>query len=76
MRRYDFPIAPVILGVILGPLMEIQLRRALQGSGGDVGRVRRATADHRLLVSRSRRSRPLSAGPDRLAARARVGEED
>ncbi len=29
MRRYDFPIAPVILGVILGPLMETQARRAL-----------------------------------------------
>ena len=35
MRRYDFPIAPVILGVILGPLMETQARRALVGSGGD-----------------------------------------
>ncbi len=33
MRRYDFPIAPVILGVILGPLMEVQARRALVGSG-------------------------------------------
>ena len=31
MRRYDFPIAPVILGVILGPLMETQARRALDG---------------------------------------------
>jgi putative tricarboxylic transport membrane protein len=37
MRRYDFPIAPVILGVILGPLMETQARRALVGSGGDLG---------------------------------------
>jgi putative tricarboxylic transport membrane protein len=37
MRRYDFPIAPVILGVILGPLMETQGRRALVGSGGDLG---------------------------------------
>jgi putative tricarboxylic transport membrane protein len=36
MRRYDFPIAPVILGVILGPLMEVQARRALVGSGNDV----------------------------------------
>jgi putative tricarboxylic transport membrane protein len=35
MRRYDFPIAPVILGVILGPLMEVQARRALVGSGND-----------------------------------------
>ena len=37
MRRYDFPIAPVILGVILGPLMEVQARRALVGSGEDFG---------------------------------------
>jgi putative tricarboxylic transport membrane protein len=37
MRRYDFPIAPVILGVILGPLMETQLRRAMTASGNDVG---------------------------------------
>jgi putative tricarboxylic transport membrane protein len=37
MRRYDFPIAPVILGVILGPLMETQARRALVGSGDDLG---------------------------------------
>jgi putative tricarboxylic transport membrane protein len=29
MRRYDFPLAPVVLGVILGPMMEIQFRRAL-----------------------------------------------
>ncbi len=36
MRRYDFPIAPVILGVILGPLMEVQARRALVGSGNDL----------------------------------------
>jgi putative tricarboxylic transport membrane protein len=37
MRRYEFPIAPVILGVILGPVMEIQFRRALVASGGDAG---------------------------------------
>ncbi len=29
MRHLDFPIAPAILGLILGPLMEIQFRRAL-----------------------------------------------
>ncbi|HEU4425096.1 MAG TPA: tripartite tricarboxylate transporter permease, partial [Pilimelia sp.] len=36
MRRYDFPISPVILGVILGPMMEEQFRRALIISDGDV----------------------------------------
>ena len=35
LRRYDFPVGPVILGVILGPLMETQFRRALQISQGD-----------------------------------------
>ena len=37
MRRLDFPIAPVILGVILGPLMELQYRRALVSADGDLG---------------------------------------
>src|SRR5690606_27840982 len=29
MRRYGFPISPTIAGAILGPLAEVQLRRAL-----------------------------------------------
>ncbi|MET0899206.1 MAG: tripartite tricarboxylate transporter permease [Mycobacterium sp.] len=37
MRRYGLPIVPVIIGVILGPLAEVQLRRAMQLSGGDPG---------------------------------------
>ena len=36
MRRYDFPVGPLILGVILGPLMEQQFRRAVQASQGDL----------------------------------------
>lgn len=36
LRRGDFPIAPVILGVILGPLMESQFRRTLIVSDGDL----------------------------------------
>ncbi len=35
MRIYDFPVAPAILGAILGPMMETQLRRALSISQGD-----------------------------------------
>ena len=29
MRRYDFPTAPVVVGMILGPLAEAQMRNAL-----------------------------------------------
>jgi putative tricarboxylic transport membrane protein len=36
MRRFDYPVAPVIVGLILGPLAEQQLRRALAISQGDV----------------------------------------
>ena len=35
MRRFDFPTAPVIIGMILGPLAEQELRRALTISQGD-----------------------------------------
>ena len=35
MRRFDYPIAPVVVGLILGPVAESQLRRALQISLGD-----------------------------------------
>src|SRR5918997_5648583 len=36
MRRYDFPVGPMILGVILGPMLEAHFRRALQISQGDL----------------------------------------
>ena len=35
MRRYDFPVAPVIIGLILGRIAEAQFRRALSISQGD-----------------------------------------
>ena len=35
MRRYDIPLAPVLIAVILGPLAEESLRRALAVSEGD-----------------------------------------
>jgi putative tricarboxylic transport membrane protein len=35
MRRFDYPIAPVVIGLILGPIAESQLRRALSISLGD-----------------------------------------
>lgn len=35
MRRYGLPLAPLIIGVILGPLAETEFRRALAVSEGD-----------------------------------------
>ena len=35
MRLYDSPIAPVLIGLILPPMAEMQLRRALSISQGD-----------------------------------------
>lgn len=37
MRRFDFPVAPVVLGAILGPLLEAQFRRAMSIAQGDLG---------------------------------------
>jgi len=36
MRRFDFPVTPAIIGVILGPVSESQFRTAMQQSGGDM----------------------------------------
>ncbi|HEX6289132.1 MAG TPA: hypothetical protein VFZ66_08065, partial [Herpetosiphonaceae bacterium] len=36
MRRYDFPVGPTVLGVILMPLAEAQFRRALSISQGNL----------------------------------------
>jgi putative tricarboxylic transport membrane protein len=35
MRRHDFPIAPAIVGIVLGPLVEQEFRRSLAISVGD-----------------------------------------
>ncbi|MGR7026455.1 tripartite tricarboxylate transporter permease [Geodermatophilus sp. URMC 62] len=37
MRRYGLPLLPAIIGVILGPYAEQELRQALQISNGDLG---------------------------------------
>ncbi len=35
MRRYDYPMAPLMIGMVLGPLAETSLRDALLSSVGD-----------------------------------------
>jgi putative tricarboxylic transport membrane protein len=37
MRVEDYPLAPMVLGLILGPIAEVNLRRSLQLSGGELG---------------------------------------
>ncbi|EWT00179.1 tripartite tricarboxylate transporter TctA [Intrasporangium oryzae NRRL B-24470] len=37
LRRFGLPVLPLIIGVILGPLAELQGRRSLQLSGGELG---------------------------------------
>jgi putative tricarboxylic transport membrane protein len=35
LRKLDFPLAPAVLALILGPFMERSLRTSLEMSGGD-----------------------------------------
>jgi putative tricarboxylic transport membrane protein len=88
MRRYGWPVAPAIVGLILGPVAETNLRRALAISSGDLGvlldtwfsRVVLALALLALVVPvvlravRGRRATPaeLQAG-EGLRHRERVG---
>ena len=58
MRRFDFPVAPAVIGLILGPLAEQQLRRALAISQGD----------YTIFVTR-----PISAALLAVAAVALLG---
>lgn len=37
MRRFGVPVAPALIGVVLGPIAETELRRALAASSGDIG---------------------------------------
>ncbi|WP_284306076.1 tripartite tricarboxylate transporter permease [Mobilicoccus caccae] len=37
MRRHDMPLAPLMIGMVLGPLAETSLRDALLSSAGDYG---------------------------------------
>lgn len=37
LKTYGFQVGPIILGVILGPMMDSNYRRAMMGARGDVG---------------------------------------
>ncbi|MFE8644006.1 tripartite tricarboxylate transporter permease [Sphingomonas sp. NCPPB 2930] len=51
MRRFDFPTAPVVVGMILGPLAEAQLRNAMSiGEGSAIVFVQRPMSIFLLAV--------------------------
>ncbi|MEV6040378.1 tripartite tricarboxylate transporter permease [Nonomuraea sp. NPDC052116] len=50
MRRFGLPVAPAVIGMILGPMAEIQLRRALAIGAGDVTVLVRSPVAVVLLV--------------------------
>ena len=72
LRRFDYPIAPVVVGLILGPLAEQQLRRALAISQGDPSVLVHSPAAIVLYLSSA--ASPLCCRSS-AAARARQGVE-
>ena len=70
LRRYHYPIAPVVVGLILGPLAEQQLRRALAISQGDPSVLVHSPVAIMLYADR-RRSRCCCRSSCGCAARAR-----
>ncbi|MEW9551528.1 tripartite tricarboxylate transporter permease [Nonomuraea sp. NPDC050783] len=50
MRRFGLPVAPAVIGMILGPMAEIQLRRALAIGAGDVTVLVRSPVAATLLA--------------------------
>ncbi|MEV1241622.1 tripartite tricarboxylate transporter permease [Nonomuraea sp. NPDC050022] len=60
MRRFGLPVAPAVIGLILGPMAEIQLRRALAIGAGDVTTlVRSPIAVILLLLALAALTAPL-----------------
>lgn len=50
MRRFGWPVAPAVIGLILGPIAETNLRRALAISNGDIGVLVDSTFSKIVLV--------------------------
>jgi putative tricarboxylic transport membrane protein len=82
MRRFGFPIAPAIVGLILGPIAEEQFRRTLAISQGDLGALVRspfavaayASVLALLALGHWLKRREARVAADLLAGRATVGE--
>jgi putative tricarboxylic transport membrane protein len=80
MRRFGLPVVPAVIGVILGPRAEVQLRRALQISDGELSGLFNTTFSvtiyavvalvvlwpliNRFVVRPLRRPRPPIPGTD------------
>ena len=60
MRRYNIPLAPVLIAMILGPMAETELRRPLAVSEGRPGRPR-GQPHHRHPLRGPGRCSPLGA---------------
>ena len=83
MRRYDFPTAPVVVGMILGPLAEAQLRNAVSiGEGSamvflqrpDVGRDDRGHPGGADAAPAGPNPGPEKGGPLRVDTSRRSAE--
>ncbi len=76
MRRFAFPVLPLILGVILGPLMETKLREALAISGGDVsGLFNEPLAVFVYAITATRHRRAAGDAPGPAHDPGRTGED-
>jgi putative tricarboxylic transport membrane protein len=87
MRRYGLPVLPLVVGVILGPRAEVQLRRTLQLSDGAVSglwsepialgvyMVVALLLLWPLLAQLAPRRRPGQGGPAGGAATAATGDQ-
>ena len=77
MRHYEFPLAPVILGVILGPMMETQFRRALLLADNDLSIfVRRPLTLGLLTLAAAALALPYAPRLFRRKERIVLGEDD
>ena len=75
LRKFGVPMAPLVLGVVLGNMMEQNLRRALSMTDGDVGVLFASPVSISMwigaaavvvvpqLMRRLRRARKIAAGP-------------